>query len=300
MSNRIHKLGLGTAQFGLDYGISNKHGQTPLEEVRSILQTAADAGIRLLDTASQYGESETVLGRTLPETHNFQIVTKTPSFRKNRIGPAEARELKETFRQSLDLINQKSLYGLMIHHADDLLAPSGEYLFEAMQDLQEKGLVEKVGASIYHAAQIDGVINRHKIDLIQVPLNILDQRLIQSGHLKALENMGVEVHARSIFLQGLLLMNPDDLPEQFDTVRDNLKNFHSDCAEHNVSPLSACIDFVLRLCEINRAVVGICLAHELKDILDTMRNDNAMVDYDGHAWQDELVLNPANWRNSSI
>ena len=298
MSNRIHKLGLGTAQFGLDYGISNRHGQTPLEEVRSILQTAADAGIRLLDTASQYGESEVVLGRTLPETHNFQIVTKTPSFRKNRIGPAEARELKETFQQSLGLLKQESLYGLMIHHADDLLAPGGEYLFEAMQGLREKGLVEKVGASIYHVAQIDGIINRHKIDLIQVPLNILDQRLIRSGHLKALKELGVEVHARSIFLQGLLLMNPNDLPEQFDTVRDHLKNYHYDCAEHNVSPLSACIDFVLRLCEINKAVVGICLAHELRDILDAMSNESAMVDCAVHAWKDELILNPSNWENS--
>lgn len=295
MSNRIHKLGLGTVQFGLDYGISNRHGQTPLEEVRSILQTAADAGIRLLDTASHYGESETVLGRTLPETHNFQIVTKTPSFRKNRIGEAEARELKKSFQQSLDLLKQESLYGLMIHHADDLLAPGGEYLFEAMQVLREKGLVEKVGASIYDAAQIDGIINRHKIDIIQVPLNILDQRLIQSGHLKALKNMGVEVHARSIFLQGLLLMDPDELPEQFDAVRDHLNNFHASCKVKEIIPLAACLDFAMSMAFVDGVIVGVSSFMELRGILQAVE-ENVDLDYRIYELNDAEALNPSLWR----
>ncbi len=109
MNNHIAKLRLGTVEFGLDYGIFNKHGQFPEQEVTSILQTAPDAGIRLLNTASQYGESETVLGKTLPESHDFQIDAKTPGYRKKRIvGPAEASELKKAFLNSLDLLKQKT------------------------------------------------------------------------------------------------------------------------------------------------------------------------------------------------
>ncbi len=299
MTNRISKLGIGTVQFGLDYGISNRDGKIPFSEVQKILELASKAGISLLDTASQYGDSEQVLGSVLPKSHPFQIVTKTPGFKTNKIHSEHGTTLKKTFYKSLENLNMKSLFGLMIHHADDLLTPGGEYLFETMEDLKSSGMVSKIGVSVYSAAQIDLIIDRFPIDLIQVPVNLLDQRLIQSGHIRALKQAGVEIHARSVFLQGLLLMNPDVLPAYFSSIRQHLKEFHANCIRENISPVFVCLDFILNHPEIDRVLTGVCSQKELEDILDATMMGKLSMEYAGLACQDESIIDPSKWRTVS-
>jgi len=121
------KLGLGTVQFGLDYGISNRDGRTSEKEVAAILSIASRQGIRIIDTAALYGTSEEVLGRTLPKDAGFQIVTKTPQFAKNKISGAEASILEETFYKSLERLRISAAYGLLIHHAADLAVEGGNH-----------------------------------------------------------------------------------------------------------------------------------------------------------------------------
>ena len=299
MTNRISKLGIGTVQFGLDYGISNRVGKIPSKEVHNILQLASKAGVTLLDTAPQYGDSEQVLGSVLPKGHQFQIVTKTPDFKTNKIHQENGVTLKKTFHQSLENLSMKSFYSLMIHLSDDLLTPGGEYLFEAMEKLKSNGLVEKIGVSVYSAAQIDLIMDRFSIDLIQVPVNILDQRLIQSGHLKALKQAGVEIHARSIFLQGLLLMDLDVLPAYFSSIRQHLKEFHADCIRENISPVFVCLDFILNHPEIDRVITGVCSKKELGVILEATMMGKLSMEYAGYAWQDESIIDPSKWKTIS-
>ena len=104
-----------------------------------------------------------------------------------------------------------NVYGLLAHHADDLLVPGGRRVFEEMQRLLEEGLVRKIGVSVYSGQQIDSILELYTPDIVQLPLNLFDQRLLESGHLEKLKRRGVEIHARSVFLQGLLLIEPDQV-----------------------------------------------------------------------------------------
>ena len=178
------KIGLGTVQFGLDYGVSNPQGITPATEVKDILALAWKSGITILDTAVSYGMSEEVIGQSIPEGMSFKIVTKTPLFKKERIERADAKRLEETFLQSLRRVRQPALYGLLVHHANDLLVPGGSYLWQAMEDLKEAGLVEEIGVSIYSPREIEELLEKYHPDLIQLPVNVFDQRMIQGGHLR--------------------------------------------------------------------------------------------------------------------
>jgi len=236
-----------------------------------------------------------VLGKALPTQHEFNIVTKTPQFKKSKLGADDARNLKDTFFQSLSYLGKDSLYGLMIHHADDLLVNGGEYLFEAMQELKTSGKVNKIGVSAYNGEQIDGINSRYAIDLIQVPVNLLDQRLIQSGHLNKMKKLGVEIHIRSVFLQGILLVAPEDLPAYFEPVQNHLKKFHADCALYGTTPLCACLDYAMSLPETDRVIVGICTKKELQEILSAIYSKEVFLNYSKYAWYDEMILNPAKW-----
>lgn len=291
------KIGLGTAQFGLDYGISNPLGKTPIQEVRKILQTAAKNGIQLIDTASLYGDSESILGQCLEGQTPFHIVTKTPRFGIRLLQKENAEKLKYAFSESLRKLNQSSLYGLLVHSADDLLARNGSIIWKAMDDLKRRGFVEKIGASVYTAAQIDSIIESFPIDLIQLPVSVLDQRLIDSGHLKMLKKKGIEVHARSVLLQGLLLMTPSELPDHFSSVRSHLQSYHRYFASRNISPLKSALDFVLNLDEIDAVIIGVASTGQLEQVLCGTGSEIEMSsdEYRKFAWWDEKILDPSQW-----
>ncbi|RYZ85898.1 MAG: hypothetical protein EOP04_15005, partial [Proteobacteria bacterium] len=130
------KIGLGTVQFGLNYGISNQTGKPADESVRNILAEAYESGIRTIDSATLYGDSETVIGRNLSDKHNFQIVTKTPHFAEERLTSIDGKLLVESFHQSLRNLKTKSCYGLLIHAPTDLLKPGAIHLIDAMSGLK--------------------------------------------------------------------------------------------------------------------------------------------------------------------
>ncbi len=299
-SARRAKLGLGTVQFGAEYGISNTVGRPSLKEVARILEAAGENGVDLLDTASLYGQSEEVLGSTLPLRHSFKIVTKTAQFHKSQITTADADVLERTFHVSLLKMRQTSVYGLLVHHANDLLAPGGELLFERMAEFKKLRQAKKIGVSVYDSGQIDALLARYPIDIIQLPVNLLDQRLIASGHLARLKERGVEIHSRSVFLQGLLLIPPDQLPNYFHPVRGLLGAYNAWLYERRLSPLEGALTFVGSRPEIDRVVVGVCSMAELKEILDAWsRLSNQSVDMTSFRCDDEKYVNPSLWRVGS-
>ncbi len=287
------KIGLGTVQFGLDYGVSNKSGKTPPQEVKRIIETAAQNGIRVIDTAALYGTSEDSLGMALPAGHAFDIITKTIKFGKVTIGDDDAAALESAFARSLSRLKAPSVYGLMMHDADDLLKDGGAKLFEKMVELKKAGLVKKIGASVYTAEQIDRLLSGFSIDLVQLPVNVLDQRLIKSGHLAKLRSAGVEVHGRSAFLQGLLLMDPDGLAPFFEPVKEHLRLYHGFLEQENISPVHGAIGFVAGLDEIDTVVCGVETSDQLLDILKA--RPLSLPAFDKFAISDERMLNPAKW-----
>ena len=290
------KLGLGTVQFGMSYGIANRTGQVPPQEVASILALAADHDIQVLDTAALYGNCEEVLGNVLAPSHGFRIVTKTPRFGTKASSEADVSFLVDTLQKSLQNLRKTTIYGLLIHHTDDLLSQGGAALFKAMEGFKDQGLVQKIGVSVYTGEQIDEVLERFRIDIVQLPVSILDQRLIKSGHLSKLKECGVEVHARSVLLQGLLLMEPNRLHPYFASAKEHLRRFREMLDGYGASPLQAALGFVCNLDEVDVVLCGVESRTQLSQLMVLPAHSIGKEDYSRFALSDVAILNPANWK----
>jgi len=267
---------------------------TSLTEVGRILEAATHAGMPYLDTAYLYGESEQVLGLFAASLKKFRVITKTPYLGHAASAEESASALAGTFRASLDRLNLASCYGLMVHRADDLLSPAGAQIFDALRTLKEAGLVSMIGVSVYTAQQIDAVTTRFPMDLVQAPVSVFDQRLVRSGHLQRLRDAGVEVHARSVFLQGALLMDPADLPAPFASVQPQVEAYRSYISRRGLSPLAAALGFAMGLECIDSVICGVNTLVQLKEILATAEPLPSR-DFAGFALTREDILDPATW-----
>lgn len=277
----------------MQYGVSNKKGQTSPDEVNKILKVAYNAGISLLDTASLYGNAEQALGQS--DLSSFRVITKTPRFSKNLFSQADLEHLVQTFTASLQNLGLKSVYGLLIHDVDDIFAPNGSQLIDALKQLKTQGYISKIGISIYGSSQIKKALDFFKPDIIQLPINVLDQRLIQDGTIAHLSRLGIEVHARSVFLQGLLLMQINDyMPKYFEPWLPLLSKWHSFCGNQLISPLHAALGFVCGLKDISYALVGVENHKQLEEILDNSTTLNSF-DFEQFASDDLKLLNPSVW-----
>jgi aryl-alcohol dehydrogenase-like predicted oxidoreductase len=292
------KIGLGTVQFGLDYGVSNTQGITQATEVKDILKLAWQRGITILDTAAAYGMSEEVIGQSTPEGVSFKIVTKTPPFKKERFDKTDATRLKETFLQSLKKVKQPAIYGLLVHHANDLLVPGGPYLWQTMEDLKAAGLVRKIGVSVYSPREIEELTEKYHPDLIQLPVSVFDQRMIQGGYLRNLKDLGIEIHSRSVFLQGLLLMTPEEISSYFDPIRPMIMKYHGIMKNQHISPLTAALGFVYQQPEIDYIIVGVNNQAHLEKIINVVHNIETLgnFDFSGYAVHEESIINPSLWK----
>ena len=277
------RLGIGTVQFGQPYGISNHRGQVPPPEARAILARAAQAGIGLLDTAANYGEAEKVLSRL--DTGAFRIVSKTISA-SHGVEAVIARA-----RQSVRNLSRVDL--LMVHAASDLVGASGNDLWRALRRLKDEGAIGGIGISAYVADDPAALAMRFKPDAMQVPLSLLDQRLLKDGSLARLKAHGVEVHARSIFLQGLLFLETP--PEKLRHIAVQLQAVRRLIAGANASLLAAALGFVLGRPEVDVAVMGVTSPRELEEILEAACAPAQPLDWPACALNDARLLTPSLW-----
>lgn len=287
------KLGIGSVLFGMDYGLT-KSKQVSLQEVRKILALAEEHGVELIDTAPSYGESERVLGKSLRENHGFKIVTKTIKFSQSQITKTLVERLQKCVLQSLHDLKQRNVYGLLFHQSNDLFKQGGEQLYLEIKKLKERGVVNKIGVSVYTAQEIDQILHNYDINLIQLPINVLDQRLLYSGHLKELKKRNIEIHARSVFLQGLLTMPVWELPKKFDPIVPVLAKYHRYLHEAGYSPIEGAIQFVKGIAEIDYMILGINSSFQLLDIIQAY-NKEISFDYTHFSCHDEQIIDPRNW-----
>ena len=288
------KLGLGTVQFGLGYGISNSGGRTSSGEAAAILHAARRHGVSVIDTAAAYGCSEEVLGAAGIGDGPFRVVTKTLPVRRERIDAEDVGALRVRFLDSLAQLRSPRIHGLMAHSCEDLLVPGGERLWTEMLRLKEEGLVARVGASVYTGAQIDRLMERYPLEIVQAPVNVFDQRLLTGGQLHRLKAAGVEVHARSVFLQGLLLMAPRELPAHFDPVRGHITAFRACLERAGVSPQAAAYHFVAGLPDIDTVVCGVNDRRQFEELCQVAVCP-APLDLAEFALADERFIDPSRW-----
>lgn len=296
------KLSIGTVQFGLDYGISNKNGKTSNSEVKSILTKALDAGIEDLDTAYSYGESESVLGKS-GFVDKFKVVTKTRVFTDAKfIDTNNVLRLRESFDESLRKLTIPSVYALMIHQITDLYKQGGDLLIRSLYSLKEEGLVQKIGVSLYSAKDVDFLLENFKFDIVQLPVSIFDQRLIISGSLKKLKDSGIEIHVRSAFLQGLVFMKPGDLISRprFDGFRTLFQTYYNKLQELNLTPAQVALSFLNNQPEVDKIVCGVNNKMQLSELIASLKDPIDVSWVSTLAVNDEEVVNPLKWLNDKL
>lgn len=289
-SRQAQKLVLGTAQFGLPYGISNTAGQTPLAEARAILDLAKQAGIGQIDTAIAYGDSERVLGK-LGMT-DWQVITKLPKVPDSCDSVSEW--VQKQINGSLQRLRLSRITGLLLHSPTQLLGPFGQELYRALVDQKAEGLVDKIGISIYGPSELDALPGHMTLDIVQAPANLLDTRMRCSGWAARLKDAGCEFHARSVFLQGLLLMRPTDRPAQFQRWETLWQAWDTWLTVHGLTALQACVRYAFQESEADRLVIGIVNAKQLSEILEAI--DGPLPELPIELRTGDLaLLNPAAW-----
>jgi len=278
------KIALGTAQFGLDYGVLNQNGQVTINEVRNILDLAKNIKIDTLDTASGYGNSEQALGDA--GVGNYKIITKTSPLKCGVSG------VIGDFHKSLEKLGVARVEGLLIHNIDDIKNKQFDTLFDRINQLKRQGLVNKIGFSTYLPEQVDFLLENFDFDLVQLPLNVFDVRLIEGGQLKALKNKGVEVHSRSVFLQGVLL-NFNNIPNYFSTWKRQFNEYQEIVKGAGLSLLEYSLNFALNIKEIDKVLVGVNSEDHLKEIIQSAHFQKRISAY---PIDDVNLVNPSVWK----
>jgi aryl-alcohol dehydrogenase-like predicted oxidoreductase len=286
------RLSIGTAQFGMAYGVANQKGQIALGAAREILTRGWAAGIRMIDTAIAYGESESILGEL--GLDKWRVVSKIPRLLEDNGNVADS--IHNSICGSLERLRIPSLYAVLLHYPQQLLEDRGPAIFEALRLARDAGLVDKIGISIYGPEELPAIMARFEPDLVQAPFNLVDRRLLTSGWLSRLHSAGVEVHVRSTFLQGLLLMNIVNRPAKFDRWRPLWTKWQTWLDSTQSSAVAACLNFSLSQPEISRVVIGIDSPEHLNEILQTATGstDRAAPNIENN---DIDLINPTRWAN---
>lgn len=284
------RLALGTAQFGLPYGIANQDGQVTRLAAKDMLHLAAANGIDTLDTAIAYGDSEACLGEV--GAQGFKLVTKLPAVPD---GCADVKGwVQDQVAASLARLGVNVLYGLLLHRPNQLLEADGKILYQALQGLRETGQVQKVGVSVYAPIELEELTPRFQFDLIQAPFSLVDRRLQRTGWLQRLKDEGIEIHTRSAFLQGVLLMSQATRPAKFASWSELWSTWHEWLSRHSGSAVQACLAFPLSFSEIDRVVVGADSVSQLGQIISAVASA-APVDFPDLHCEAENLINPARW-----
>jgi aryl-alcohol dehydrogenase-like predicted oxidoreductase len=285
------KLALGTVQFGLDYGAFNRAGQVSDGEVAAILDYAAAAGVDTLDTARAYGASEAVLAQH-DATARFRVITKIKALGS---GTDKAIEVEASLAESRAALGAETLDTVLFHSAADLLGCNGDDAWAAAERAVDEGRVRVLGASVYNHEEALDIISRFPVKVIQLPVSIFDQRAISSGALDMLKSRGVEIHARSVFLQGFALAEPNSLPPHLRRFEKQLEAFRAFAMDAGTTPLAAALHFDMAQKAVDRVLVGVQSLAEFTQVVASAKELLSLTGTEKLASSDPLLVNPAKW-----
>jgi aryl-alcohol dehydrogenase-like predicted oxidoreductase len=292
----VDRLVLGTVQFGLPYGVSHAGGAVAADEVARILDLAGEAGVRTLDTAAAYGGSERVLG-SLDASRHFDIITKTIPVTAAEVDDAAIATIEAGVHASLEQLRCARVAGLLVHNVQNLAGSGGARLWSCLERFHTDGQVAQLGVSVYSAEEAEAAADRFPIEFVQLPLNVFDQRPVASGGLERLAARGIRIYVRSVFLQGLLLMDPEALPADLAGAAPFLRRWREACATEGASPLAAALSFALSQPAVAGLVVGVHSREHLAECLDVLGHPVSLA-WPALSCADPRVTDPRTWSNS--
>ncbi len=285
------KLVIGTANFGQSYGISRHKTKLSFQTMKKILSYANRHGIKSLDTAISYGNTEKILGKF--NLKNYKIFTKLPKLPKNCSNINQW--VLKNITNSIKRFKTKKISGIFLHHAEDLLGRNKKDLYDSLQKAKEKGLVEKIGVSIYNFKTLEKILKEFKFDIVQVPFNIFDRRLEHFKYLKKIKEKKIKIYIRSIFLKGILLLGTEKIPKNFFKWNPLFKLWNSWLARNKISNLNACINYVFNFKEVDKIIIGVSNLQQIKEIFNAVQNKTKLFPKNLFS-NDQNLINPIKWK----
>ena len=280
---------LGTAQFSKNYGISNLIGKPSTKEIKKILSLAKKNNVKFLDLAEDYNGVIRVLGSL--KINHFKIILKLKiksSYTKNKI--------IQNFAKSLKLLNLNKIHAVLIHNINDFNYKELNKVFETFKYLKSIGLINKFGISSYSLSEAKKFVKIYKINFLQIPLNIFDQELIKNKNYLYFKNSKTEIHVRSIFLQGLLLMDKRKLPKYFNKWKNLFNKFEKKKASYEKTSFELCINFIkLNIKKFKSVVIGVNSAKELNEIIYMFKKNKYNISYKNLSCSDKKLIYPYKW-----
>mgnify|MGYP006095556589 FL=1 len=286
------KLILGTVQFGLNYGVNNSAGKPSKENIKSILDSAYNSGIQLLDTAEAYGDSQNKIGEYHNNsTNKFNVITK---FSSNTEG--FSLNIIERVYNNLKILDVDKLYCYMFHSFDDFNKYFEKYRKDLLT-LKRDGIINNIGVSLYSNDELESVLKFNEITLVQLPFNLLDNNNKRGNIIKKAKAKGIEIHTRSAFLQGLFFKNTSEFTVKIKPLEPYL-NLLNDLCDEDYKMNDLALNYVCNQKNIDKVLIGVDNVHQLesnilsekKNIKKELINNIEAIDV-----EETKLLNPSNW-----
>ena len=287
----MKKIVIGTANFGMDYGIGNNQKKLLDSDILEIINTAKKIGIDTIDTAISYGNSLNRLGGF--GVGSFKIITKLPKIPDYK--KKQTIWFNEQIEGALKQLGVNNLEAILLHYPKDIIENNNTELIHFLLNLKNEGVIKKIGVSIYEKNELEEILKIFKPEIIQCPINLFDNRLLEKNYLEKISKKGIEIHIRSIFLQGLLLFKREEMPKEFLKYYYIWEEWYNWLKIMKLNPLEACIRYTNSLKSVDKIVVGINSAQHLKQITKYMRKPKL---YQNPNWQNSIskdLIDPRLW-----
>ena len=287
----ISKLILGTVQFGIDYGVSNAKGQTSRLEANEIARLLNKQGQFLMDTASEYGDAELILSEMLISGVESEVISKIPSIKGK-----SPKQVISIIHNTINLFGD-GLWGLLFHSPEDILKKEYRAVLKEVNNLIASGDIKRIGGSIYEEKQIEILTDEFKLEILQLPFNVFDQRFMESKKVLECRSKGCEIHVRSAFLQGLLLMDYNEIPNHFNVIKPNFSKLSRLCSSYDISIYELCLKWVVQQEWVDRLIIGLNDLDQTRKLIDTFIKIKSLDDIElsDFSVTDLNIINPSRW-----
>jgi len=286
----IEKLAIGTANFGLDYGISNSKGKIENSELLRIIRLAKESGVSYVDTAQAYGNAELRIGMELKDDiSSFNIISK--------LEPGFNDSIYTLVNRTLKNVGQNGIYGFIYHDFKDFL--NNKDSFNELMSIREKGIIKKIGFSLYYPWELELLFEEEiDFDIVQFPYNIFDRRF--EYLFDKLKTKSIEIHVRSVFLQGLVFLNPNNLPSSFNEISSKLNELKELSKGFNISVAALCLNYAICNSYIDQVVIGVDSSKQLEqnvnDVNNSVLDQIIMNKLNSFSIINEQIILPKNWK----
>ena len=288
----MNKIIIGSANFDQKYGI--KKNFIGKKEIKTLLNIASKNRINKIDTSPLYKKSEQIIGSL--NKNRFKIISKVPPLPVNIKKKDVKAWLNENIVNSLKNLKIKNFECLLLHNSNILLGKKGNEIYKSIRSIKKQGLTRKIGLSIYDSGVLEKILKKFKFDLIQAPFSIFDRRMINEGWLKKLKRKKIKIHARSVFLQGTLLLKKSKLPNKLKKFDNEWTLWENWLRRNKLKPLEACISFVLNQSQLDGVVIGFDNRKQFNQILKLKKNKRDFY-IENLRTNNKKLIDPRQWGN---